>query len=92
MVGPVLPMLTDDDLKDLVCAIAKTGTKRLMIDRMRYRTGREEKMAKTPLMEVEPYHGRYQGAIADRDRVQAMERTIENACSELSLRFEQAFN
>jgi DNA repair photolyase len=92
MIGPVLPMLTDHDLKDLVCAIAKTGTKRLMIDRMRYRTGMEEKMAKTPLMETEPYHGRYQGAIADRDRVQAMERTIESACRELSLRFEQAFN
>ena len=92
MVGPVLPMLSDDDLKDLVTAIAKTGTKRLMIDRMRYRPGMEEKMAKIPLMEAEPYHGRFQGAIADRDRARAMERTIENACSEFSLRFEQAFN
>ena len=92
MVGPVLPMLSDSDLKELVRAIAKTGTKRLMVDRMRYRPGMEETMAKIPLMETEPFHQRYQQAMADRDRAHAVEKIIESACLEFSLRFEQAFN
>jgi DNA repair photolyase len=92
MIGPVLPMVSESDLTDLVTAIAKTGTKRLMVDRMRYRPGMDELMAKIPLMETEPYHGRYQEEMADRDRPQAMEKAINKACLKLSLRFEQAFN
>jgi DNA repair photolyase len=91
MVGPVLPMLEDQDLNDLVEAIAKTGTKRLMVDRMRYRPGLEERMAKMPLMEAEPYHKRYQRGIANRDRARALEQVLALACKECSLRFEQAF-
>lgn len=91
MVGPVLPMLSDSDLKDLVGAIAKTGTKRLMVDRMRYRPGMEETMAKLPLMETEPYQKRYQQAMADRDHPHSMERVIANSCAKFSLKFEQAF-
>ena len=91
MVGPVLPILSDDDLKDLVSAISRTGTKRLMIDRMRYRPGMEERVAKIPLMETEPYHQRYQMGMADRDSAQALEQVLALACKERSLTFEHAF-
>jgi DNA repair photolyase len=91
MVGPVLPMLSDDDLKNLVSAISKTGTKRLMIDRMRYRPGMMEKLAKMPLMEAEPYHQRFQRGMANRDSAQALEQVLAKACKECSLKFEQAF-
>jgi DNA repair photolyase len=92
MVGPVLPMLSDNDLMDLVGAIAKTGVKRLMVDRMRYRPGMEETIARLPLMETEPYHNRYQTTMTDRDGARSLEKMIAKACSEHSLRLEQAFN
>ncbi len=91
MVGPVLPMLSSDDLEDLVGAIAKTGVKRLMVDRMRYRPGMEEAIAKMPLMETEPFHERYQQAMVDRDHPQSMEKVIAKTCAKFSLKFEQAF-
>jgi DNA repair photolyase len=91
MIGPVLPMLADEDLTELVRAIARTGTKRVMVDRMRYRTGMEEAIAKMPMMETEPFHARYQKAMADRDRARAMELTIGKVCADNSLRLEQAF-
>jgi DNA repair photolyase len=91
MVGPILPILQEDDLRELVKAIAKTGTKRLMVDRMRYRPGMAEAFAKMPLMETEPFHGRYQRAITDRDNAQALERVLFNVCKESSLNLEQAF-
>jgi DNA repair photolyase len=91
MVGPVLPMLSEADLKELVHAIVHTGTKRLMVDRMRYRPGMEETIAKLPLMETEPYRARYREAREDRDSAQVLERTIEKACAGSSLRLEQAF-
>ena len=91
MIGPVLPMLTDEDLTELVRAIANTGTKRVMVDRMRYRAGMEETIAMMPLMETEPFHARYQKAMAERDRPREMEAAIGKACAEHSLRMEQAF-
>lgn len=91
MIGPVLPMLQESDLVDLVVAIARSGTKRVMIDGMRYRPGMEALMAKIPLMEAEPFRTRYQQALADRERAQALERTIARACKKHSLKLEQAF-
>ena len=91
MVGPVLPMLSENDLNELVNAIAKTGTKRLMVDRMRYRPGMEATISRLPLIVTDPFRARYQEALADRDRAQSMERSLARACRELSLNFEQAF-
>ena len=91
MVGPILPILQEDDFREMVKAIARTGTKRLMIDRMRYRPGMVETMAKMPLMETEPFHGRYQRAIADRDNALALERVIIDECDRTSIKMEQAF-
>jgi DNA repair photolyase len=91
MVGPVLPMLSETDLNDLVHAIVQTGTKRLMVDRMRYRPGMEEAIAKLPLMGTEPYRARYLEMMADRDSARSSEKIIEKACAESSLRLEQAF-
>jgi DNA repair photolyase len=91
MVGPVLPILQEDDIHELVKAIAKTGTKRLMVDRMRYRPGMAEAFAKMPLMETEPFHARFQRAIADRDNAQTLERVLFNSCKENSMKIEQAF-
>ncbi len=91
MVGPVLPMLSEDDLEDLVGAIAKTGVKRLMVDRMRYRPGMEETIAKMPLMETEPFHKRNQQAMADRDHPHSLEKVIAKSCAKFSLKFDQAF-
>ena len=91
MIGPVLPMLTDEDLTEVVRAIARTGTRRVMVDRMRYRTGMEEMIARMPLMETEPFHARFQKAMADRDRARSMETAIGKACAEHSLIMEQAF-
>ena len=91
MVGPILPILQEDDLRELVKAIAKTGTKRLMIDQMRYRPGMVETMSKMPLMEIEPFHGRYQRSIADRENAPAMERILVDQCGKESLKTEQAF-
>ncbi len=92
MVGPVLPMLVEGDLNDLVRSIAATGTKRLMVDRMRYRPGMVEAMARLPLMGTEPYNHRYQKALADRDSARSLEKMIGKACAEHSLRLEQAFD
>jgi DNA repair photolyase len=91
MIGPVLPMLSEGNLVELVTTIAKSGTKRVMIDRMRYRPGMEESIAKIPLMETEPFRARYQRALAERDRAPALERAIARACREHSLKLEQAF-
>jgi DNA repair photolyase len=91
MIGPVLPMLSEGNLVELVTAIARTGTKRVMIDRMRYRPGMEELIGKMPLMETEPFRARYQRGLAERDRAPALERAIARACREHSLKLEQAF-
>ena len=91
MVGPVLPMLSDSDLKDLVCAIAKTGTKRLMMDRMRYRPGMEETMAKIPLMETEPFGQRCQNTVANRWKEESMKKVLGDCCAEYALKIENAF-
>jgi DNA repair photolyase len=91
MVGPVLPMLSECDVMELVRAIANTGTERLMVDRMRYRPGMEEVIAKMPLMETEPFHARYQKALADRDNARVLEAHISKACIASSLKLEQAF-
>ncbi|HEY3419071.1 MAG TPA: radical SAM protein [Methanomassiliicoccales archaeon] len=91
MVGPVLPMLCETDIIDLVKAIANTGTKRLMMDRMRFRPGIDVAIANLPLMGIEPFHAWYQVALADRTRALALERIITNACNEFSLCTEQAF-
>jgi DNA repair photolyase len=91
MIGPVLPMLQESDLADLVAAIAVTGTRRVMIDRMRYRPGMEALIAKIQLMETEPFRARYQQALAERERTQTLERAIARACRAHSLKFEQAF-
>lgn len=91
MVGPVLPMLSERDFYELVRSIANTGTKRIMIDRMRYRPGMEETISKMPLMQTEPYHARFQEALADRDQAVRIERVIAVSCAESSIKVEQAF-
>jgi DNA repair photolyase len=91
MLGPVLPMLSESDLNELVRSIAHTGTKRIMIDRMRYRQSMEETISKMPLMQTEPYHARFQEAMADRNQAVHIERVIAVSCTELSIKVEQAF-
>jgi hypothetical protein len=84
-------MLSENDLADLIASIAKTGTKRVMVDRMRYRPGMEETFARLPLMETDPFRARYQRALAEREQAQMLERTIARACKQYSLKLEQAF-
>lgn len=37
--GPIIPLVTDDRLDDLISAIAATGVKRIMVDRLNLRPG-----------------------------------------------------
>jgi len=92
MIGPVLPVLCISDIENLVAQIAKTGTKRVMVDRMRYRPGMEGTIARLPLMGTEPFRARYQESLADRDNSHILEKTISRTCIKFNLKFEQAFD
>jgi hypothetical protein len=44
-----------------------------------------------PILEAEPFHARYQKAMADRDNAHVLEEMIARTCVEFSLKIEQAF-
>jgi DNA repair photolyase len=90
MIGPVLPLVSDRDLEAFFAKIASTGTRRVMLDRLRLRPGLIDQFHRLPLMSP--------GFISDFDRLANSPAYFREfgtraglLCSKHGLRLEHAF-
>ncbi len=88
LVGPLLPMLEEDDASELVEALAATGIKWVMLDRFRPRAGMYQDIRAREGGEASAF--RLEQAHLHRDHP-GMEAFIRRVCSERGLRCVDAF-
>ena len=88
LVGPLLPMLEEDDASELVEALAATGIKWVMLDRFRPRAGMYQDIRAREGGEASAF--RLEQAHLHRD-YPGMEAFIRRKCSERGLRCVDAF-
>ncbi len=88
LVGPLLPMLEEDDASELVEALAATGIKWVMLDRFRPRAGMYQDIRAREGGEASAF--RLEQAHLHRD-YPGMEAFIRRVCSERGLRCVDAF-
>ncbi|QLH75574.1 MAG: radical SAM protein [Methanomassiliicoccales archaeon] len=84
MVGPVLPFLEQQEIRELLGAIAATGCKRVMADRLRMRPGLEMAFLTANIV-------RSKGVLSDPYRAEMSVRLVRDECTRMGMRFETAF-
>jgi len=90
LIGPIIPLVTDQDVESFADAIAKTGVRRVMLDRLRLRPGMLERLGQMDLFGGEDWSRFQQAARSSEHAVQAT-LELEAAFKARSIMVEQAF-
>jgi DNA repair photolyase len=88
LIGPLLPVLDESDVSDMVDALAATGIKWVMLDRFRPRPGMYDDIRQRPDMEMTADRLERSHRLKDYP---GMEAFIRRKCSEKGLRCVDAF-
>lgn len=91
MIGPILPIVTDANLDALLSEIANTGTKRIMIDKLRFRHGMEEVLASSNCMKDSHFRGLFFEKATSDSFYYKLASRISLFCRENNLLCEEAF-
>lgn len=91
MVGPIIPMVTDSNLETLVSEIAKSGTRRVMVDGLRVRPGMLEEMHRSEVFRDADFRWGFDRAISSASYLERTKLRIEKLCIDAGLAYECAF-
>ncbi|HVO77738.1 MAG TPA: radical SAM protein, partial [Methanomassiliicoccales archaeon] len=89
LIGPVLPTVTDRDLGSFMDALARTGVRRIMTDRLRLRSGMLEALAEA--LESEPGGKGFDYLASSASYLEGLVKEVETIAREHDLRTESAF-
>lgn len=90
MIGPILPDVTDRDLDSFMGAIAASGTRRVMTDRLRLRPGLMGLFQERLSPSSSGLDG-FMASAGDQRRAASLDAELARRCSALGLRYERAF-
>lgn len=91
MVGPIIPMVTDSNLETLLSEIAKSGTKRVMVDELRLRPGMLEEMHKSEVFKDTDFRWGFDNAISSASYFEKAKLKIRQLCEDAGMTYECAF-
>ncbi|MDH7508000.1 MAG: radical SAM protein [Methanomassiliicoccales archaeon] len=91
MIGPILPIVTEDRLGALISEIASTGTKRVMVDKLRLRPDMMETLISCDLMEDSHFKEEFLNKARSNSFYQRIQREIFGLCKKNQIHFERAF-
>ncbi len=89
LIGPVLPNVTDKGLDSFIQAIAGTGVRRVMVDRLRLRPGMLQDL--TEIVEAGASGKGFDYLASSPGYLEDCVREVESAAKERGLKVEQAF-
>jgi DNA repair photolyase len=90
LVGPIVPLVTDKDVGTFADAIAMTGVRRVMLDKLRLRPGMLERLGQMDLFGCEDW-SRFQKAARSSEYAMQATLELEAAFKARSIKVEHAF-
>lgn len=91
MVGPILPIVTEDQLETLISEIASTGTKRIMIDKLRLRPDMTKTLISCEVMNDPRFREEFFNKMHSDSFYQRIQGEIFKLCKKYQISFEKAF-
>jgi DNA repair photolyase len=89
-IGPIIPAVTDEDLKEMVSEIAKAGVKRVITDKLRLRGGILGRIRDRLRIPDSKLLDRIESNLKE-EYFEDIERRITDLCEENGIRWEAAF-